>query len=155
VKRRHCVYLYSDGHAVVVFEKNDRELGRVQYVEIVQQWTKASCNFTGRIVLGRMHSEGLADWMREADIITIKAPTFDAGSEATRDRGIPVGSLDLHFPKRGSLYWTVMPSIISAPYTYQPDNVETFDPTLTEWSGMHVARVQLARVPAPESVGAI
>lgn len=154
MKALRCLYLYADGHAVAVYAKTFREVGQVEFTEITEQWTKARCHFTGRLVLGRSGSAGLAELMRSAQAIVVQAPSLERGSQATKERGIRVGSLELIMPKGQSLYWHDLSQVISCPWTYQPDCVEAFDPNLREWADKKVHRIHRIKAPAPESVGA-
>lgn len=155
MKALRCLYLYADGHAVAVYAKTFRECGRVEYVEVIEAWARpGACHFTGRLVLGRSGSAGLAELMRSAQAIVVQAPSLERGSQATKERGIRVGSLELIMPKGQSLYWHDMSQVISCPWTYQPDCVEAFDPNLREWADKKVHRIHRIKAPAPESVGA-
>ena len=132
-------YLYADGHAVVLFEKTDKHAGKIEWVEVFEEWTKATCSFQGRVIIGR-YSEGLAWLCKQATAIRAKEPRVDAGSEGTRAKGILFGTLEV-VTKGGSLYFHDMPATISGPYTYQPEHVETFDAGLARWGNHPVAKI--------------
>lgn len=133
-------YLYADGHAVVVYEKQDKQAGLVEWVEVYEQWTKADCNFQGRIIIGRY--TGAMAWLcsKQATLIRAKSPSIDYGSQGTKEKGIAVGLLEIE-TKEGSFYWHDMPGVMSAPYTYQPEQCENFDAGLARWAGRPVARI--------------
>jgi prepilin-type processing-associated H-X9-DG protein len=148
VMKKHltCTYLFADGHAVELYEKTDKDCGRVQFAEITQRWTKARCNFTGRLIFGRFRT-GIAHLAKTAYSIQATTPSITHGSDNTRKLGIPVGYLEIAVKPGCSVSFYDMPSCISGEYTYQAgDNYgETFDPSLTSWSGIPVARIHLAK----------
>jgi len=137
--RLTCVYLYSDGHAIEVFEKQDKDAGTINFVHVHEKWTTAICGFTGRIVIGR-YSGALAAICRRADVIRATEPTLDAGSEGTRAKGIAFGTLEVK-GKDGSLYFHDMPGTISGPYHYQRDHIDRFNPDCRTWGNYPVAKV--------------
>lgn len=145
--RPTCTYLYADGHAVIVYEKQDPDAGLLWFVEIVERWTEATLSFSGRIVIGR-YSEGLAWLCKGARVIRAKAPSLDSGSEGTRAKGIVFGTLEV-VTKGGSLYFHDMPGTISGPYHYQPQYEDVFDPNVTHWGNYPVARVHRVKAKAP------
>jgi len=147
-----CTYLYSDGHAVRVFEKQDRDAGRVQFAEIFERFTlaPAGLSFTGRIIFGR-YAGALAEIVRRhATGIRADAASARNGSEATRKAGIVLGDLmiDTAF---GRLHLHEFPDLLSGEYTYQPDVIEAFNPDASTWADHRVARVH--RLPAPAVAG--
>src|SRR5277367_4883420 len=89
----HCAYLFADGHAVFVYEKRDPQAGDIQWAEVVEKFGPA-CSFTGRIVF-HWGSNGLLKLCRNAVSVRAKAPTLEAGSDRTRELGIPVGTLEI------------------------------------------------------------
>lgn len=147
MKRHTLTYLYADGHAVCLFEKNDKQAGLIEWAEVWEKWTEADCRFEGRIIIGR-YSEGLAALCKSAKAIRAKAPTVDAGSEGTRAKGILFGTLEVQ-TKAGSLYFHDMPGTISGPYTYQPDAVENFDAGLARWGNVRVGAIHRVKAGAP------
>ena len=48
-QKLHCAYLFADGHAVLVYEKHDRQAGDIRWAEVVEKFGP-ECRFTGRIV---------------------------------------------------------------------------------------------------------
>ena len=143
-----CTYLFSDGHAVQVFEKSDPDAGRLQFVVITERFTTAACEFSGRLIFGRYH-EAIVQLLRTARRIRAQEPSLDAGSENTKKAGIPVGALTV-YNQHGDLHWSSMPSLISAPFTYQAGAHydEAFDPHATIWAMHPVSRI--IRVPQPQ-----
>jgi len=148
-KRATVTYLYADGHAVVLFEKQDKDAGLITFAEVFEQWTKATCSFEGRVIIGR-YSEGLAWLCKQAVSIRAKVPKVDAGSEGTRAKGIAFGTLEV-VSKGGSLYFHDMPGTISGPYCYQPEQEERFDAGLARWGNYPVSTIH--RVKTAVAVG--
>lgn len=140
MKTLRSTYLYADGHAVLLFKKQDKEAGEIEFVEIVERFTDASLSFTGRLVIGP-YSGAVSHVIKLADSVRAKVPTLNDGSEGTRAKGIAFGTLEVRLGKHGSLYFHDMPGTISGPYTYQPDHVETFDAGCGRWGGYGVARI--------------
>jgi len=148
MKTLTCTYLFADGHAVQVYEKQDRDAGPIEFVEITEKFTKASCGFTGRLILLR-GAAAMADLCREAKQIIAQEAGFEHGSENSRRAGIAVGTLTL-LMKSGPLYFHDFPNFISGPYHYQPGvkNNELFDPAMTYWGDRRVAKIIRQKVPA-------
>jgi hypothetical protein len=140
-KKLHCAYLYADGHAVLVYEKHDRQAGDIRWVEIVEKFGP-ECRFTGRIVFC-WGSNGLVSLCRKAVAVRAKLPTLDSGSERTRELGIPVGTLEVQLGggHLDSVYFHEFEGVLSAPYTYQPEQDEKFDPEISRWADYRVAKV--------------
>jgi hypothetical protein len=145
-KKLHCAYLFADGHAVLVYEKHDRQAGDIRWAEVIEKFGP-ECRFEGRIVF-HWGSNGLLELCRKAVAVRAKAPTLDAGSERTRELGIPVGTLEIQLgdDHLDRVYFHDFDGVLSAPYKYQPEIVETFDPQISRWCDYRVAKVH--RVPA-------
>ena len=138
-----CFYLYADGHAVQVFEKNDKDAGRITFVHIHEKWTKASLSFKGRMVFGR-YDNGIPALIEKAISVRASSASYESGSDNTKAKGIAVGNLSIEHPM-GHFHWTLMPDLISGPVTYQPEVVESFDATLTAWGIHNVSKIIRAK----------
>ena len=141
-KKLHCAYLFGDGHAVLVYEKHDRQAGDIRWAEVVEKFGP-ECRFTGRIVF-HWGSNGLLNLCRNAVAVLATAPTLDAGSERTRELGIPVGTLEIQLGNDhvDKVYFHDLPGVIGASYTYQPEQEEKFDPGISRWVDYRVAKIQ-------------
>lgn len=149
MKKLTCTYLFADGHAVQVFEKNDRDAGTVRFCEIHERFTEAALRFTGRLIFGR-YEDGMPSLVKQALRIEAQEASANSGSDKTRAMGIAVGWLALDL-KGGRVQFDSMPSILSSSYTYQPgsDYAETFDPNALTWGDCRVAKIHRAKeVPA-------
>ena len=150
-KKLHCAYLFADGHAVLVYEKHDPQAGDIRWAEVMEKFGP-ECRFTGRIIF-HWGSNGLLNLCRKAVAVQAKAPTLDAGSERTRELGIPVGTLEVqlgddHLDK---VYFHDLSGVLGAPYTHQPEQDEKFDPEILRWGDCRVAKVHRLPVkPQPE-----
>jgi hypothetical protein len=145
-KKLHCAYLFADGHTVLVYEKYDRQAGEVQWVEIFEKFGP-QCKFEGRIVF-HWGSNGLVELCRKAIAVSASAPSLGAGSTRTKELGIAVGTLELQLG-RGALdtvRFHDLDGVLSAPYHYQPEVAEAFDPKMTHWADHQVAKIH--RLPA-------
>ena len=71
-KKLHCAYLFADGHAVLVYEKHDRQAGDIRWAEVVEKFGP-ECRFKGRIVF-HWGSNGLLNLCRKAVAVRAKAP---------------------------------------------------------------------------------
>lgn len=145
-KRLTCTYLYADGHAVQLFEKNDPDAGNIEFVEITEKFTEAHLSFEGRILFDR-YNDGLVWLAKNALRIEAREASLERGSDNTKKLGIAVGHCEFKM-KFGDVWFTSMDRVISCPYTYQPKNTETFDPTLTHWCAHHVAKIHRVKAPA-------
>lgn len=122
-KKIRSSYLYADGHAVIIYEKEDKDAGTVEFVEVHEKWTNARLGFKGRLTFGQFEQEML-HLAKRAYAIEAKEPRTDYGSENTKRMGIAVGYLTYEMRPGGygsSLHWTTMPGVISAGFTYQPE----------------------------------
>jgi len=143
-KRMTCAYLYEDGHAVILYEKHDRDAGTVEFAEVHEKYCDARLDFKGRIVFGRYGAAGFLRLARMAKVITAKEPSTDRGSQNTQRLGIPVGSLEFDFEGNHGCdcaHFNTMPTILGDGYTYQPDINDKFDDNLSSWGITRVARV--------------
>ncbi len=140
-KKLHCAYLFADGHAVLVYEKHDRQAGDIRWVEVIEKFGP-DCRFEGRIVF-HWGSQALLNLCRKAVAVRAKAPSLEAGSDRTRELGIPIGTLEIQLGggHRDSLYFHDLDGVLSAPYKYQPEVAEKFDPQASHWSDYRVAKV--------------
>jgi hypothetical protein len=147
-KKLHCAYLFADGHAVLVYEKHDRQAGDIRWAEVVEKFGP-ECRFTGRITF-HWGSNGLLNLCRKAVAVRATAPTLDAGSDRTRELGIPVGTLEIQLgdDHLDRIHLHDLDGVLSAPYKYQPEVVETFDPEISRWCDYRVAKVH--RLPAKQ-----
>jgi hypothetical protein len=151
-KSLHCAYLYADGHAVIIYKKQDNDAGEIQFAEIIESFGPKHCSFTGRIVISRYG--GLLNLIRKAYTVRATAASTQHGSDRTRELGISVGYLEVEMSNdwNDSITLYDMPGTMAGPYTYQPETVETFDAGISRWSGYPVARIH--RVKSPEPVQA-
>jgi prepilin-type processing-associated H-X9-DG protein len=152
-KKLHCTYLFADGHAVIIYEKHDRQGGEIKWAEVIEKFGP-ECRFEGRIVF-HSGSNGMLNLCRKAVAVRATIPTLDAGSERTRELGIPVGTLEIQLgdDRLDRIYFHDLDGVLSAPYKYQPEVAETFDPQITRWRDYQVTKVQ--RTPAkPQAVPA-
>lgn len=149
-------YLFQDGHAVVIYEKPDKHAGKVEWCEIIQKLGPV-CLFTGRIVIPTL---ALFELTRKALHVRAKPPEINMGSANTKRLGIPVGYVRLQMIRDqydGDVTFQLMPSIISAPFTVQPENAEPFDPNARYWGGSRVHKIHLVKQqpqPQPAAVAA-
>lgn len=138
-KRLQCAYLYADGHAILIYEKQDRDAGRIEFAEVHERFTDAKILFQGRLVFNRFHAEGLLRLAKLADEICATRAKIESGSDRTKELGIAVGSLRFHIG--GDVSFHSMPDILSDGWTYQPDMLEHFDEGLSRWGHSPVARI--------------
>lgn len=148
-KKLQCAYLFADGHAVLVYEKHDREAGDVRWVEVIEKFGP-ECHFTGRIVF-HWGSDGLVNLCRKALEVRAKVPSVEAGSTRTKELGLAVGTLDVQLGRDSldGVHFHDLDNVLSGPYKYQPEVVETFDPQISHWSDYRVAKIH--RLPAPRA----
>jgi hypothetical protein len=140
-KKLNCPYLFEDGHAVMIFEKHDRQAGEIRWAEVIEKFGP-ECSFEGRIVF-HWGSNGLLNLCRKAVAVRAKAPSLDAGSERTREQGFPVGTLEIQLSDDhlDRVYLYDLEGVLGAPYTHQPEKGEKFDPQASHWADYRVARI--------------
>jgi hypothetical protein len=153
-KKLHCAYLFADGHAVLVYEKHDRQAGEIKWAEVVEKFGP-DCQFEGRIVF-HWGSNGLLELCRKAIAVRAKAPTIEAGSTRTKELGIPVGTLELQLGNDhlDHVHLHDLHGVLSGPYCYQPEVSETFDPQISRWCDYRVAKVHRVRAKPPTNPNA-
>ena len=120
-----CAYLYADGHTVEIWEKADKDAGRVEWIEIREAYAKPTFE-TGRVILSNPNWSPLYDLIKDKRV-DATVPVLRGGSENTEKQGFQVGGLTLNFPNGKRLHFRDMPGLISGEYTYQPDVSETFE----------------------------
>lgn len=152
MKKLTCSYLYADGHAVLMYEKEDKDAGRITFCEIYEKWTNARLSFTGRLIFGQFDQEMLKLAKRATSIVAHEA-SIDRGSDNTKKLGIPWGSLEFRMSGGywgNGLHFSEMPGLISGPYTYQPKVVEVC-PSKNEmyWAGERIAKFHPATKQEP------
>lgn len=148
----HCAYLYADGHAVIVYKKQDRLAGEIHFAELIEQWGPA-CHFDGRIVWHDSMLEAFKLAQR-AKHITAKEASVKNGSENTQKRGLAVGSLSIVMGQHwysNALHWSSFPDLISSGWTYQPQMSEKWEDVKGNyhWGNERVANVY--STPEPQS----
>lgn len=144
----YCTYLYADGHAVIIYEKTDPDAGKVQFAEVHELYGP-DCYFTGRVILYR--ADGLTTLVRNAYSVRATVASLKHGSQRTKELGIAVGYLEVCMSKdwHNSVTFYDLPGTLGGPYSYQPDTIETFDPDLSLWGHVRVARIHRVKAPAP------
>ncbi len=145
--KQTCGYLYSDGHAVIIFEQ-DIKLGSkrttAEYAVIYEKFTDAHLSFSGRICFSRYGSKAMLDLCKRATHIRSSANSVENGSDASRKLGVEVGNLSFDFPDGSYLHFTDT-SILSAQYKYQPEVKEAFNPDCTQWGPNTSVEIKLAK----------
>lgn len=143
MKKLTCSYLYADNHAVLVYEKQDKDAGTINFVEIHEHWTDAKLSFTGRLIFGQFDQE-MMKLAKRANSIQAHEASTSRGSENTKKMGIAYGSLEFRMSSNywgNALHFHELPGLISGSYTYQP-KVEEKCPAATEmfWGNYRVAK---------------
>ena len=128
-KKLHCAYLFADGHAVLVYEKHDRQAGDIRWAEVVEKFGP-ECRFTGRITF-HWGSNGLLNLCRKAVAVRATPATIE----------VQLTQRELH-----TVWVHGLSKVLGVPYTYQPDAEERFDPEISRWGDYRVAKVH--RLPA-------
>ena len=140
-KRIQTVYLYPDGHAVVVWQKRDRDAGTIEWVEIHERWGPVVGFIEGRLIL----KPELAALVKHARAISAKEATVEAGSEKTKAANLALDTLEVL--SRGAewpVYFHNIPHMLSGPWTYQPHiDLENFEAVRENvmWSSFNVGKV--------------
>lgn len=141
------IYLYADGHAVLVHEKSDKQAGKVQWVEIYEKFGPRCYFPSGRIIFSGFYSfsAGLANLVHRAESVEAKAASVESGSLNTQSKGIPVGHCTIK-GKDYSVSLMDLPGLISGEYIYQPETSEKWEDVKDKysWSYHHIAKKHLA-----------
>lgn len=146
-KTLKTVYLHNDGHAVLVHEKSDKNAGTVRWVEIVEKFGPR-CDFKGRLIFGSIYefSQGPVGLVQSAVSVRAESPSLSHGSTRSKEMGIQLGTLDIK-GKGWTIHLLDMPGIMCGPYTYQPDNADTWESCkdLYSWSGYNISKKHPAK----------
>ncbi len=142
----YCSYLFADGHAVVVYQKRDPDAGEIKFAEVFER-LGPDCHFKGRIVLH--NPRGLLNLIRKSNNVRAVEPHIKHGSDRSKEMGVEVGYLEVCLSKdwQDSVCFYTMPGVLSASFTIQPGNEETFDPDASSWSGYRIARIHRVKQP--------
>lgn len=149
-KQAYCGYLYADGHAVMLWKKNDKDAGEVQFAEV---WEKLGpvCHFDGRLVI---HNPTLFfRVVQNAKRVDASEPSLKHGSENTKKMGIAVGYVTVGFSESryfDSISFSVLDGILSGDFCYQPNVVETFDGDKSYWGDVKIAKWHRLPVQTPK-----
>jgi len=137
------VYLYADGHAVLIYEKPDKDAGTVEWAELVQKFGPR-CDFEGRIIFG----SALAKLIKGMFRVYARPASVDHGSENSKRLKIVTQPLSL-YPENNmyGIYLTAFPEIINSDWTYQPETAETWDDVREKgyWSDYRIGKVHAVK----------
>lgn len=130
-------YLYNDRHAIVGFQRYDRDTGkRATYYKQIDS-IGFSCQFSGRIVFS--DCGGGVSWLRamiaaDCSAMHASAPNLENGSYTSRAKGQLIGfvSADTAY---GSIYEYDFPGLLSGGTTFQEGENETFDSRKATYGG--------------------
>jgi hypothetical protein len=128
-KKLHCAYLFADGHAVLVYEKHDQRAGGIRWAEVIEKFGP-ECQFTGRIIF-HSGSNRLLNLCRRAVAVRATAATLEVQLSQHHLNNVWVHGLF---------------GVLGAPYAYQPEHDEKFNPEIARWANYRVAKVH--RLPA-------
>jgi len=116
-------FIYEDGHAALVFSKQQKIKGsflEVKWVELVENF--CSVNSPGRLLVSE---SGLLEVLQGASI-QMGASDTARGSENTKRLGLAVSSLSIHTFKRNWIRLHCLDDVLSGSWTYQPSIKEIF-----------------------------
>lgn len=149
LKTAECVYLHSDGHAVVMHKKTDREAGYVAWVTIHEtigvkvladdgSWSPgARAKSPGRLIV----SKDAIPMVLAAKAIEWRERHPDNGSPASRTAGITFATVSLSFTGHPYEHVTIpLLDCLSGDFTVQADCAETWtqNGTKTMWCSHNV-----------------
>jgi len=113
----NCVYLYQDGHAVLVYEKHDHKAKvDYQYVEIIKD-TGIDCLFEGRLIFHHLSFDALWDIAKKSKSIQVS----NGGSINSKKMNLKVATLVLKQKNGKSLFFQYLPEVLSGGVTHQPN----------------------------------
>lgn len=150
-------YLYADGHAVCVYRETITRRGQVaafEWAEVFEKWTRARCDFEGRLSFSPYSVRFFMDTARRAVVIRAKSPSLDHGSENTRKHGFPVGYLTFDLPGESNCLQLIeLPGLISAQWSYCAEDREAFDPHAESWGQVKISKTHPVN-PEPKQIAA-
>ena len=123
LKTARTMYLYPEGHAIIVHKKYDKNAGEVQWAVLHSpEQVGIDCDFTGRLII----DDNAIATVRTMAKIVCTEPSIDNGSESTKNKGIRVASVTLKTKYDLKDYYsglrvTLFPDILSGDFTYQPE----------------------------------
>ena len=121
LKTARTMYLYGDGHAVIIHEKNDKQAGRVQWATLHES-IGVKADFTGRLIIS--HAGAMA-MLLASDAVRCTEPSITHGSENTRKLNIAVGNVSFDFGA-GYTHFNLLDGLISCDFHYQADDKEAW-----------------------------
>lgn len=146
-------YVYSD-HAIVIYEKHDRQAGRIEYAEIKTKLPSLRGLTEGRLIIS---CEELWRLFEKANHVSIHDESLKHGSPAMVNEGISQQTLYIQGRRLGralaipgNLYLRGR-QICTSDFTYQREATsETLDELrgATSWGSTHIANPLPARVVA-------
>lgn len=152
IKKLKCAYLYEDGHAVLCWEKKDNDAGEVEWVELHEKFCDAQMNFKGRLVIH--NPPAYLKLAKMAKQINASEASLQNGSENTKKRSIQVGNVSFVLGEHwfsDAISFTLMPELISSPFTYQPETVEKWEDVKDgfHWGNNRVGKVYASELKKP------
>lgn len=161
LKTAKCLYLYLDGHVVIVHRKNVK-VGESSHVlewvilheKVIDQCTAkkwvGGMGDTERIKASRLviHDPTLWRLFVGARRVSWTIPSVWGGGTKTREMGIEIASLMIsHDDTKGGLYLSFTPNVLSCGFTFQEGHSETFEnhTAITTWNGHTITEVVRAK----------
>ncbi len=137
----NTIYLYADGHAVLTYNKHDKDAGQIQFAHLHEK-LGPRCLFKGRIVF---HTSGYMHILKIARAVNAIKPSLEHGSERTQQLNIEVGNIDFIFgegAEQNHFHIPLLPDILSNGIRYQPDVEEFWDQVdcSVVWADHHIAK---------------
>lgn len=142
-KRINCAYLYADGHGIEVWEKFDINAGRVQWVEVYEQYVPQVSLAKGRIVL---HGDALPALVKKMHRVEAKVADIKNGTEHTKKLNLPVEVLTLvplaSRPLSSISFHNII-GMLQGEFAVQHDICQRLDEVedLYSWSTYRIAKV--------------
>lgn len=143
LKTARTLYLYADGHAVIWHEQTHKQAGHVDWVTLHETLGVETAFEQGRITSGLHGAPAVLAMLDRCERINFKPADLAKGSKITKERGISIASLLLNFGGGWINIPTLPDSLISGPFTYQPEKCEEWAEVRDahSWSGMRVSEI--------------
>lgn len=123
-----AIRLYSDGHAILSYQKEDPDAGPVNYVEAIERLVD-TCRFTGMIKFDDQYYPLL----KLAIAVRATDPSLASTSEALKQLGVVTGSVRIilkeHLTRReySGITFHTFPDHLATGITQHPDINESWD----------------------------
>ena len=134
LKTCRTAYLYSDGHMVLIHEKSDKDVGKVEWATIYENVGITVSFDPGRLII----NNSVLPFLMQAKRITVSSPSERNGSDNTRAQGIAVETIGLYNGNDRPWFISNFPGLISSDIYFNDNDTEPFKSECYHWGNYPV-----------------